>query len=141
MDFHTFAMLTLQSSLMKRFTITIKRLALGVAIFTVPLFALADLPTGQPVTFTEIDSIIRLLLDFIIGLSTVLMVMFIVISGIMTMTAGSDTTRFKNGLLRLKHAIIGAAVIIAAGVIINTVYALVDRSFFCQVSTLGICFY
>ena len=111
--------------------------------FLLPRLALADLPPGTAITFSGIDEFVRLILDFMMGISFFLMVIFIVISGIMTMAAGSDTTRFKNGLLRLKHAAIGAGVIMAAGVIIGTVYSLIDRSFFatCNISLVGICVY
>jgi hypothetical protein len=57
------------------------------------------------------------------------------------MSAGADSAKFKDGMLRLKHAAIGAGVVLAAGVIINTVYALVDRSFFCQLSVVGVCLF
>ncbi len=108
-----------------------------------PLLSLAytDLPPGTAVTFSEIDSLVRLVMDFMIGIGGVLMVIFIVISGIMTMSAGADSAKFKDGMLRLKHAAIGAGVVLAAGVIINTVYALVDRSFFCQLSVVGVCLF
>ena len=116
---------------------------LPTIIFTLPLLCLAynDLPAGRAITLGDVDSLVRIIMDFAIGISSFLMVIFIVLSGIMTMSAGSDPEKFKKGLLRLKHAAIGAGVIMAAGVIINTVYALVDRSFFCQVSFLGICLF
>ena len=127
---------------MKKFLSKIKYI-IPAMFMALPVLSLAynQLPAGTAVTFSEIDSLVRLIMDFMIGISGVLMVIFIVLSGIITMSAGADTARFKDGMLRLKHAAIGAGVILATGVIINTVYALVDRSFFCQLSVLGICLF
>jgi type IV secretory pathway VirB2 component (pilin) len=116
---------------------------LPTIVLALPLLAQAytQLPPGHAVTFTEIDDLVNFLLEFIIGISFTLMVAFVVISGIMIMTSGGDATRYKDGLLRLKHAAIGAAVVMGAGVIIGTIYGLVNRSFFCQLSVYGICLY
>ena len=109
--------------------------------FLIPFFALADLPPGNAITTDDISGIVGIIARFMIVISMVLAVIFIVLSGIMTMMAQADPGKFTNGLLRLKHAIIGVLVILAVGVIINTVAALVDRSFFCQISILGRCIY
>ncbi|OGN07074.1 MAG: hypothetical protein A2669_02385 [Candidatus Yanofskybacteria bacterium RIFCSPHIGHO2_01_FULL_48_25b] len=112
-----------------------------ISYFLFPLFALADLPAGNAVTLADVDSIVRILARFLITMSAIAMVVFIVLSGIMTMLAQADPGKFTKGMLRLKHAVYGAAVVLATGVIINTVAAVVDRSFFCQISILGICLY
>ena len=99
----------------------------------------STLPPGNAITFDDIDAVIRLIARFIIGISLTLAVIFIVWSGITIMTAQGNPTRFQNGLLRLRSALIGIAVIMAVGVILNTIASIVDRSFFCQLSILGIC--
>jgi hypothetical protein len=103
--------------------------------------AFADLPAGNAITLDDINNITQIIARFMIVMSMVGAVIFIVLSGIMTMMAQADPTKFKNGLLRLKHAAIGAGIVLATGVIINTVGALVDRTFFCQISIIGICLY
>ena len=103
--------------------------------------ALAQLPPGNPITIDDISGLVGTIARFMIAISMVVAVIFIVLSGIMTMMAQADPGKFANGLLRLKHAIIGAMVILATGVIINTVAAIVDRSFFCQLQVLFICLY
>ena len=103
--------------------------------------ALADLPPGNAITIDDVSGIVGIIARFMIVMSMVLAVIFIVLSGIMTMMAQADPAKFSKGLLRLKHAAIGAGVVLATGVIINTVATLVDRSFFCQISILGICLY
>lgn len=95
-----------------------------------PLFAFADLPGGQPVTFNDLNYILGLTLGFITWGAGILAVIFLVLSGIMTMTAQSDTAKYTKAKARLKHAIIGSLVVMATGVIINTIMAVVNRSFF-----------
>jgi hypothetical protein len=101
----------------------------------------ADIPAGNAVTLGDVNDIVSILARFLIVMSMVFAVIFIVLSGIMAMLAQADPGRFNAALLRLRHAAIGAGVVLATGVIINTVAALVDRSFFCQISVLGICLY
>jgi len=112
-----------------------------LGLLALPILAQAELPAGNAITLYDVDNIVGIIARFMIVISMVLAVIFIVLSGIMTMMAQADPKRFSNGLLRLKHAAIGAGVVLATGVIINTVAALVDRSFFCQISLLGICLY
>src|SRR3989344_456907 len=109
--------------------------------FLLPNIALAALPPGNAITLDSISDIAGIIARFMIVMSIVLAVIFIVLSGIMTMLAQADPGKFTNAKLRLKHAIIGVGVVLATGVIINTVAALVDGSFFCQISILGICIY
>ncbi|MDP4001595.1 MAG: hypothetical protein Q8P69_00920 [bacterium] len=101
--------------------------------------ALANLPPGNPITFNVITVLVTDIAQFMIVTSMILAVIFIVLSGIMTMMAQANPSRFSNGLLRLKHATIGAGVVLATGVILATVASIVDGSFFCQISFLGIC--
>src|SRR5258708_18630403 len=116
-----------------------KSAALTVPLFLLALPALADLPPGNPITIDDISGIIGVIMNFMIITSMVLAVIFIVLSGIMIMLAQADPTKFKSGLLRLKHAIWGVAVVLGTGVIINTIMAVVNRDFFCQLSFIGIC--
>lgn len=103
--------------------------------------AASSLPAGNPITFDFIDNLAATLLNFIIGLSGILMVGSIVVSGIMITTSRENPLRFKSGIAALKTAIWGSAVVLGVGVIINTIWALVTRDFFCQVSLLGVCIF
>jgi hypothetical protein len=100
---------------------------------------LAELPSGNPVTFDTVDNIIGVLFNFLIGLAGILMITSIVLSGIMMTMAGSDPAKFKSAQAMLRTAVIGSAVILGTGVILNTIMAVVDRSFFCQLQIIGIC--
>ena len=85
------------------------------------------------------ENIIGILANFIIGLAGTVMITFVVISGIMMMTAGENPEKFKKARQMLVNTIWGSLVIMGAGVILNTVYAVITGEFFCRLSLLGIC--
>lgn len=100
---------------------------------------LADLPAGKPITLPEVDSLIGRIAQFLIVVSVLIAVTMIVWSGITYMSAGSDTTKVAEAQTRLKNAVIGAAVVLGVGVIIQTIAGIVTRDFFCQFQLLGVC--
>ena len=106
-------------------------------------YQLADLPPGQPITLTEVDNIIEMLADFLIVASVLLAVIFIIWGGIAYMSAGADTTKVTEAQMRIKNGVIGAAVVLGVGVIMQTIAGIVSRDFFCQVRIpiVGICVY
>lgn len=100
---------------------------------------LADLPPGQPITLPEVDSLISQIAQFLLVVSVLIAVIMIVWSGITYMYAGSDTEKVTQAQGRLKSAVIGAAIVLGVGVIIDTVAGIVTRGFFCRFQLLGIC--
>lgn len=118
------------------------RYGLALAVI-LPSFAFAQLPPGNAITFGDINGIGYTLLEFAYGLALTLAVIYIVWSGIMMMSARENPTQFTNAQKQLRNAVLGFAVVFGAGVIINTVAAVVDRSFFCQASipVVNICIY
>ncbi len=100
---------------------------------------LADLPQGRPITLPEVDSLIGRVAQFLLVVSVLIAIIMIVWSGITYMAAGANTTKVTEAQTRLKNAIIGAAIVLGVGVIIDTVAGLVTRSFFCRFQLLGIC--
>ena len=98
----------------------------GIAVLPNP-----QLPvTGQGVTLAEIQARITQIAQFLIVVSLVVAVIFIVWGGIRWMTAGGDEAKAKTAKQTILHGIYGAAVILAVGVILQTVAGLVTRSFF-----------
>ncbi len=100
---------------------------------------LADLPPGQPITLPEVDSLISQVAQFLLVVSVLIAVIMIVWSGITYMYAGADAAKVTEAQGRLKSAIIGAAIVLGVGVIIDTIAGIVTRGFFCRFSLLGIC--
>jgi len=97
------------------------------------------LPPGQPVTFDEIDSLIGRIAQFLVVVSVLIAIIMIVWSGITYMYAGSDSTKVGEAQTRLKNSVIGAAIVLGVGVIIQTIAGIVTRDFFCQFQLLGVC--
>ena len=85
---------------------------------------------GTPVTLSEIEARIRQIAQFIIVVSVILAVIFIIWGGITYMTAGGDETKAGAAKTRILNGVIGAAVVLAVGVILQTLAALITRSFF-----------
>jgi len=93
-------------------------------------FALAPagLPvTGSPVTLSEIQDRIQTIAQFLIVVSMVIAVIMIVYGGIRWMLAPDDS---KAAKAIIRNGIIGAAIVLAVGVILQTVAGFVTRSFF-----------
>ena len=101
--------------------------------------ALADLPAGNPITLPEVDSLISRVAQFLVVVSVLLAVIMIVWSGITYMYAGANATKVTEAQTRLKNSIIGAAIVLGVGVIIQTIAGIVTRDFFCQFQLLGVC--
>lgn len=59
--------------------------------------------------------------DFLLALGLILIVIFLVIGGVMFLTAGGDENKIKKAKTMLLFSIIGAFIILAAFVILNTI--------------------
>lgn len=87
----------------------------------------AGLPvTGAPVTLSEIQDRIQQVAQFLIVISMVIAVIMIVYGGIRWMTSSDP----KAAKAIVTNGIIGAAIVLAVGVILQTVAGFVTRTFF-----------
>lgn len=114
-------------------------LMISLLLLSMAQGVLADLPMGEPVTLNEVSYIINSIARFLIVTSVIIAVIFIVLSGIRRMYAGSDTTKIKDANAMLRSGIIGSLIVLGVGVIISTLAALVTRQFFCRFSLWGVC--
>lgn len=94
----------------------------------------AQIPPGKPITLGTIQLLITQVVVFLIIVSGIIAVIFIIWSGIMYMMAGDDTTKATAAKGKLKSAIIGAAIILGVGVIMATVQAIVTCGSFLALS-------
>lgn len=85
---------------------------------------------GPGVTLNEVENFIRRIANFLITVSLVIAVIFIVWGGIAYMMAGADETKAASAKSRIWNGIIGALVVLAVGVILQTLAGLVARTFF-----------
>lgn len=109
-------------------------LTMMVLLMPVLVFAALTNPvpplTGNAITLAEIQDKIEQIARFLIIVGVILAVIFIIWGGIAYMFAGGDETKSTAAKERIKNGIIGAAVVLAVGVILQTVAGLIARSFF-----------
>ena len=104
--------------------------------FLLPLITLAALInpsatlTGTPITLNEIQRLIEGIGRFLIIISVVIAVIFIVYGGIRWIAAGSNEENVGKAKKIVWNGILGALVVLAVGVILQTLAGIVTRSFF-----------
>jgi len=118
----------------------VAKIGVMTAIALMPVLVLAQtlsplpLPTspytGEPVTLTKIQDVITSIAKFLIIISMVIAVIFIVWGGISYMTAGDDASRATAARSRIINGIIGALVVLAVGLILQTLATVVDWNTF-----------
>jgi hypothetical protein len=118
---------------------TVAKVAIGAAMVLMPALALAQLPTptspyaGQPITLVDVQGIIETIARFLILISVVIAVIFIVWGGMMYMMAGDDAAKSGAAKTRIVNGIIGALVVLAVGLILQTLASLVNWTVFFNV--------
>ena len=115
----------------------IARWAIMAAMFAMPFASLAvtvippDVTTtGIPITLLEVEGWITRIANFLIVVSVILAVIFIIWGGIKYMTSRGDEKAATAAKGIIINGIIGAAVVLGVGVILNTVKGLLARTFF-----------
>lgn len=85
---------------------------------------------GQAITLSEIENLIGGIARFLIVVSIVIAVIFIIYGGIRWIAARDDETAVTNAKAIVKNGILGALVVLAVGVILQSLAGIVSRSFF-----------
>ena len=88
-----------------------------------------QLPPGDPLTYTRITNLLDATARFLYTAGITLAVITLAVSGIMYFWAKSDTEA-KSAKGWLKNGIIGTFIILAIGVIIQTIKVIVQGGFF-----------
>ena len=118
---------------------TVAKVGIATAIALMPALVLAQLPTptspyaGTPLTLSDIQGLIETVARFLILISVVIAVIFIVWGGISYMSAGDDASKSGAAKSRIVNGIIGALVVLAVGLILQTLASLVNWSVFFNV--------
>ncbi len=86
--------------------------------------------TGAPVTLTEVQGLIEGAARFLIVISIVIAVIFIVYGGIRWIAAGHNDENVEKAKKIVWNGILGALVVLAVGVVLQTLAGIVTRSFF-----------
>ncbi len=83
-----------------------------------------NVTTAAPASGVEILDIIRYIAGFLIIAGGILAGIAIIVSGIMFMAAGSNPARLTAAKAIFKNGVIGALILFAAGLIVNTIILL-----------------
>src|SRR3989344_5497084 len=78
----------------------------------------------QPSSGDEVLDIVRSIAGYLIFLGGILAGIAIIVAGIMYMAAGSNLTRVSGARAIFKNGVIGALILFAAGLIVNTIILL-----------------
>jgi len=110
---------------------------LAVVAVLIPVLVLAvTLPaptpptTGQPITLVEIEALIKRIAQFLIIVSVIIAVIFIIWGGVMYMAARGNEDQATAAKTTIWNGVIGAAVVLGVGVILQTLAGLITRGFF-----------
>jgi len=115
----------------------ISKVAIPIALATIPFLVLAALP--QPtnplpgstgLTLAEAEDLINRIARFMIVVSVVVAVIFIIWGAVVWITAGGSEDRLKKGRGIVWNGVLGALIIFLIGVILQTISNLVARTFF-----------
>ncbi len=82
-------------------------------------------PSGPALTLNRIETLLRTIGTWLIMIAIVIAVIFIVWGGISYMVTGSDDAK-----KRIFNGIIGAAIVLAVGLILRTLASVITQTFF-----------
>ena len=105
-------------------------LLMPVLVFAALQNPVPPLTGNTAVTLTEIQYRITQIAQFLIIVGVILAIIFIIWGGITYMFAGGDAEKATVAKDRIKNGIIGAGVVLAVGVILQTLAGLIARTFF-----------
>ena len=121
---------------MKKFT-KIAQISVASAAILMPFLALAQLPiptnpvsAASGLTLSEIETRITDVAQFLIVVSVIIAVIFIIWGGIRYVSAGDDSSASGSAKSIIFNGVIGALVILAVGIIMETLANVVARTFF-----------
>ena len=122
--------------IMKKFN-KIAQIALTTAVILAPVLAFAQLPIpqnpvaqAQGLSLGEVEQRIVDVAQFLIAIAVIIAVIFIIWGGIRYVMAGDDSSKSGSAKTTILNGVIGALVILAVGVIMQTLANLVARTFF-----------
>src|SRR3989344_4728706 len=85
---------------------------------------------GRGLTLAELGSLIAIVGSFLTNIGVLLAIIAVIVSGIMYMKAGDKEANITKAKSWFKNGIIGTFVILAIGVIINTIQLIIGGGFF-----------
>jgi hypothetical protein len=121
---------------MKKY-IRIVNILMLLVLLMVPVLAFAQtlLPSfvpnpGPPLNLSRVEALIRRVGAFLMTIAIVIAVMTLVWAGIKYMLAGANENKVQDAKLSIKNGIIGAAVVLGVGLILQTLSSILTQTFF-----------
>ncbi len=87
---------------------------------------------SNPTNLLELRELLSIVGNFFVMIAPVLLVIALIYSGMLFMSAGASGAMVAKAKAALGYGILGGFIVFAAGVIINTIMAVVTRQFFCN---------
>ena len=111
------------------------KVAIPAAMLLLPLTSLAlnalpSPPAGTAWTIDRIEALITRIGNFMIFVGVIIAVIFIIYGGIKYMSARGDPKKAEEARSAIINGIIGAAIVLGVGVILNTAAGLIAGTFF-----------
>ena len=101
------------------------------------VFAQIIIPTppvpGRGLTLAEIGFLLARVGSFMTNVGVILALIAVIVSGIMYMRAGADPNKITSAKTWFKNVLIGALIVLAVGLILNTIVNVISRQFFCRI--------
>ena len=88
---------------------------------------------GQGLTLAELSVLVARVGSFLTNFGVILALIAVIVSGIIYMKAGADTAKIASAKTWFKNVLIGALIVLAVGLIINTIANVISREFFCRI--------
>ena len=110
-----------------------KYIATNYVLLFMPLFVLAanfTLPAGDAWTWDTISTLVVKIADNLIAIGLVGAIISFVASGILYFTSGFNSKSVDKAKELFKFSLIGTLIVLAVGVIINTIQVIVSGKFF-----------
>ena len=86
--------------------------------------------TGNALTLVNIQALIERIAQFLIIVSMIIAIIFIIWGGILYMAARGDDAKAETAKTTIYNGVIGAAVVLGVGVILQTLAGIITRTFF-----------
>ncbi len=86
--------------------------------------------SGQAIDLRYIEFIIQRIAEFLIVFGVVIAVIMIIWGGISWILAGGNDERLKTAKKRVWNGVIGAAIVLGVGVILQTIARILNKGFF-----------
>lgn len=110
--------------------VTVAAVLVPVLVFAAVLNTPTPPTSGQALSLQEIEDLVKRIAQFLIIVSVIIAVIFIVWGGILYMASRGDPEKAETAKSTIFNGIIGAAVVLGVGVILQTLAGLITRSFF-----------